>query len=258
MVIILPHFSHFKMCRKILGLSKRDAKNLAAEDIWRKIRELPGVSNEIHNLNRDVLKELRAYCIRHEMPLPMIEVVKQSGTWNAPEFVICCSVGSLLRYAKSDTKKDARQRAAIEVLAVVTGQNKKSADGDVKMNRTVEDLKMERRLNFNTYRELTDGASVDNKEVRLCDRHNYFKNFSSALKEAAFEVIRSDKYGSTKDQALSLLSALKLTPSIEAIASTAKEPLLKIELNCEFDCLFLGLEDDIYGQIIDYFKVMLV
>ncbi|KAH8281434.1 hypothetical protein KR054_000450 [Drosophila jambulina] len=271
------------------GRSKRDAKHLAAANILRKIRKLPGVgsmladmetnesdgigelADEMTNLNRDMLKELRDYCVRHEMPLPIIEIVQQSGTPNAPEFVACCSVASIVRYGKSDKKKDARQRAAIEMLAVIsTDSDTLRADqmqvattkpGDpagVDVNEVLEDVETERRKKFNTYRELTDAGSVDNTGLRLCDRHNYFKNFYPALKEAAFEVINSDEYMSTKDQALSMLSALKIKPSIDIVESTSIEPLMKIELNCELDCLFLGFESEIYGQLIEYFKDMLV
>ncbi|KAH8248897.1 hypothetical protein KR032_004066 [Drosophila birchii] len=269
------------------GRSKRDAKHLAAANILRKIRKLPGVgsvlndletndsegigelANEMTNLNRDMLKELRDYCVRHEMPLPIIEIVQQSGTPNAPEFVACCSVASIVRYGKSDKKKDARQRAAIEMLAVISNDMDAvrpdqmqvvitNPEAAVDVNDALEDVETERRKKFNTYRELTDAGSVDNTGLRLCDRHNYFKNFYPALKEAAFEAINSDEYMSNKDRALSVLSALKITPSIDVVESTSIVPLLKIELNCEFDCLFLGFENEIYGHIVDYFKDMLV
>ncbi|XP_016937100.1 protein Loquacious [Drosophila suzukii] len=266
------------------GRSKRDAKHLAAANILRKIRKLPGVGNlldecetksvgdlceELTNLNRDMLKELRDYCVRHEMPLPTIEIVQQSGTPNAPEFVACCTVASIVRYGKSDKKKDARQRAAIEMLAVISNEadnmrpekmqvvsTKPTEALDV--DETLEDLEMERRKKFNTYRELTDAGSVDNTGLRLCDRHNYFKNFYPALKKAAFEVIRSDEYASSKDKALSVMSALKITPSISTVESSSMEPLLCIQLNCDFDVVFVALESKIFEEIIEYFGVMLI
>ncbi|XP_017060368.1 uncharacterized protein LOC108100812 [Drosophila ficusphila] len=263
------------------GRSKRDAKHLAAANILRKIRKLPGVESlleecetntvsdlceELTNLNRDMLKELRDYCVRHEMPLPTIEIVQQSGTPNAPEFVACCSVASIIRYGKSDKKKDARQRAAIEMLAIImneadNGRTDKmqvvSTDGS-NLDDAMEDLEAERRKKFNTYRELTEAGSVDNSGLRLCDRHNYFKNFYPALKEAAFEVIRSDDYVTTKDKTLSMLSALKIRPSIRTLESSSMEPLLCVELNCAFDVVFVALESKIYDQIIEYFSTMLI
>ncbi|XP_016978348.1 uncharacterized protein LOC108044012 [Drosophila rhopaloa] len=265
------------------GRSKRDAKHLAASNILRKIRKLPGVSSlleecdtnsmadlceEMTNLNRDMLKELRDYCVRHDMPLPTIEIVQQSGTPNAPEFVACCSVASIVRYGKSDKKKDARQRAAIEMLAVISNdaddfradkmQVVSTKPTDACLDDNLEDLEAERRKKFNTYRELTDAGSVDNTGLRLCDRHNYFKNFYPALKQAAFEVINTDEYVSSKDKALSLLSALKITPTISTLESSSMEPLLSIELNCDFDVVFVALESKIYLQMIEYFSTMLI
>ncbi|XP_016963972.1 double-stranded RNA-binding protein Staufen homolog 1 [Drosophila biarmipes] len=266
------------------GRSKRDAKHLAAANILRKIRKLPGVSGlldecetksvgdlceELTNLNRDMLKELRDYCVRHEMPLPTIEIVQQCGTPNAPEFVACCSVASIVRYGKSDKKKDARQRAAIEMLAVISNEaddmrpdkmqvvSSKPAEG-LDVDETLEDLEAERRKKFNTYRELTDAGSVDNTGLRLCDRHNYFKNFFPALKEAAFEAIRSDEFSSSKDKALSVMSALKITPSISTLESSSMEPLLCVQLNCDFDVVFVSLESKIFEEIIEYFGTMLI
>ncbi|XP_017853776.2 uncharacterized protein LOC108607450 [Drosophila busckii] len=275
------------------GRSKRDAKHLAATNIMRKLRKLPGfenfgpaaddagggggsgsgsmdtVVNELTNMNRDMLKELRDYCVRHDMPLPTIEIVQQSGTPNAPEFVACCCVASIKRYGKSDKKKDARQRAAIEMLCVIS-QEKPSLQANnsqlVSVNAEVpldlcsnfEDEETERRRKFKTFRELTDAGGDENASIKLCDRHNYFKSFYPELKEKAWEALRSTEFTSTKGKAEAVLAALKLKPRVTTLPAKSMEPLLQIELNCEYDCLFMGLESQIYGQICDYFVDMLV
>ncbi|XP_032581286.1 uncharacterized protein LOC116802146 [Drosophila sechellia] len=114
------------------GRSKPEAKHLAAANIMRKIRMLPGMQSmtqdlslgdlgeEMTNLNRDMERELRDYCDRHKMPLFIIEVEQRGGTPSAPEFVASCSI---VRYGNSDKKKDPRQRAATEVLAVVSSNS---------------------------------------------------------------------------------------------------------------------------------------
>ncbi|KAH8237563.1 hypothetical protein KR038_009649 [Drosophila bunnanda] len=233
------------------GPTKRKAKQLAAKNIWRELSNAPRVGMEIQNLNRDMLKELRDYCRLHGMPAPITKDVEQKDSCDDGVFVVCCTVGAIVRYGKADKKKYARHWAASRVLSVIS---KKMSDADVEMTSTIEESKK----CFDTYKNLTETENRNNKAVRLCDRHNYFKRFCPALKEAAFGVIRSDKYKNTKDKAMSLISALKLTPSIGTVESTSVEPLLKVDLNCEFDCLILGLESEIYEQIIDYFKVMLV
>ncbi|EDV59257.1 double-stranded RNA-binding protein Staufen homolog 2 [Drosophila erecta] len=267
------------------GRSKRDAKHLAAVNILRKIRKLPGMGNIISqdcetmtmgdpdealiNINRDMLKALRDYCVRHEMPLPSIEVVQQSGSPNAPEFVACCSVASIVRYGKSDKKKDARQRAAIEMLAVISKEADNLRPGQMEvvstkksegldLDETLEELEALRRKKFNTYVELTEAGAIDHSGLRLCDRHNYFKNFYPALKCAALEAIRSDEFMTSKDKALSVMSALKITPKISVLKSLSVVPMLCVELNCDLDVVFAALETNIYDQIIDYFSTMLV
>ncbi|XP_039479408.1 uncharacterized protein LOC120443996 [Drosophila santomea] len=100
-------------------------------------------------------------------------------------------------------------------------------------------------------RELQVPGRVNHRNVRICDRHNYFKNFDPLLKEAAFKVIRSEK-------ALRLLSALKIKPSIYTVKSLSIERLICIELNCDFDVVLLALESQIYNKVIKYFTDMLV
>ncbi|KAM8719016.1 hypothetical protein ACLKA7_011680 [Drosophila subpalustris] len=97
------------------GRSKLEANYVANDIIMRKLRKLGSFSglgaaadksydgnnesliNELTNMNHDMLKSLRDYCFRHYMLLPTIEIIKQSGTPNAPEFVACCSVASIIR-----------------------------------------------------------------------------------------------------------------------------------------------------------------
>lgn len=269
------------------GRSKRDAKHLAAANIMRKLSKLPGftsfglaadanndeatsgIVDEMTNINRDMLKELRDYCVRNDMPLPTIEIVQQSGTPNAPEFVACCSVASIKRYGKSDKKKDARQRAAIEMLWIISNDTDKlkpnnqvvSTKPQVSISTDLEtsfdDAETERRRKFKTYRELTDAGSDQNPSIKLCDRHNYFKTYFPNLKNEAFEALRSSEYDSPKALIMAVFTALKLTPRITPLESNSMIPMLQIELNCDYDCVFMGLENQIFLDIKQYFLDML-
>ncbi|XP_030383606.1 uncharacterized protein LOC115631095 [Scaptodrosophila lebanonensis] len=268
------------------GRSKRDAKHLSALNVLRKIKKLPGTKlggdgdgneysgeipgidelvDEMGNHNRDMLKELRDFCVSHDMPLPTIEIVQQSGSPNAPQFVACCAVASIKRYGKSDKKKDARQRAATAMLCVISqdlNDLRTHTSQLIPVNKdpgnTIEDIESERRLKFKTYRELTDSGNTENTSTKLCDRHNYFKKFFPNLKTAAIEVMNSGDYTTNKDTVLAMLEALKLTPRITTFDSGTLEPLLLVELNCDYDCVFMGLESQIYGQILAYFNDMLI
>ncbi|KAH8262809.1 hypothetical protein KR044_000578 [Drosophila immigrans] len=276
------------------GRSKRDAKHLAAANIMRKLCKLPGfdslgstapaggsnnnnnsdlsdsLMNELTNMNRDMLKELRDYCVRHDMPLPTIEIVQQSGQPNAPEFVACCAVASIKRYGKSDSKKDARQRAAIEMLCVISKETDGVSDGTTDLVSTqppqnatdldtnFEDEESERRRKFKTYRELTDAGGEETQSIKLCDRHNYFKSYYPTLKSAAFAAINSNEHESNKEKLTAVLDALKLKTKVSRIEASTMEPLLQIELKCDLNSLFIGLESVIYKQIIEYLQSMLV
>ena len=55
----------------------------------------------------------------NQHPLPIIEIIQQNGTPNAPEFTAVCQVASIRRYGVSEKKKDAKQKAAYEVLKVI-------------------------------------------------------------------------------------------------------------------------------------------
>ncbi|SPP79636.1 uncharacterized protein LOC117582563 [Drosophila guanche] len=267
------------------GRSKRDSKHLAAANMLKKLRTIPGLSehmdtdgngvdngsdwyDELKNLNRDMVKELRDYCVRHESPLPFIEIVQQSGTPDAPEFVACCTVASIKRYGKSDKKKDARQRAAIEMLSVISADSNmfgnmqvvstKPTDVSAAPADAINDIEAERRLLFTTYRELTESGNAEFTGRKLCDAHNYYKNFFPHLKKAAFDVINSEDYENEKDQLMDLLSALNITPDISTVPSTNNQVIVKVVLDVDFDQVFLEVEDKIYGHMIGYFKDMLV
>lgn len=261
--------------RKLSQLPGFSSFGLAADGVQKDKAVTSGVVDEMTNINRDMLKELRDYCVRHDMPLPTIEIVQQSGTPNAPEFVACCSVASIKRYGKSDKKKDARQRAAIEMLWVISNDTEKSkpdnqlvstkplqggaAAAAADLESSFEDVETERRRKFKTYRELTEAGVEDNASIKLCDRHNYFKTYYPHLKEEAFKAIRSDyEYETPKQQMMAVLSALKLTPRITELETKSMEPMLQIELNCDYDCVFVGLESEIYGDMKNYFMIMLV
>ncbi|EDW03704.1 GH10358 [Drosophila grimshawi] len=127
----------------------------------------------------------------------------------------------------------------------------------IKLDSSLEDSMSEVQRMFKTLRELTD---IDEKKfiTQMCDRHNYFKKNYPHLKEAAFEAMNSKEYSSSKVQSMAVLDALQLTLRTRTLESKSIEPILMIELDCEYDACFMGLESEIYKQIIDYFRVMLV
>lgn len=245
-----------------IGRSKRDAKHNAAAVIIKKLR-LADVSQIADNCIGaippiDMVVQLRDYCVQQNMPLPTFEIVQQAGTPDAPEFTALCTIASIRRYGVSEKKKDARQKAAYEMLlAVVDDVNKLEQNMQIAtLQNAQEDVESERYQKFKTYRELTESGTGDIRGVLVCDRHNYFKKFYPELREAAKNILTTT-YDSVQDQALDVLEALKIKPKISQMPSTKSEPMLFMELNCEYDVVFAGPIDKVYNDIINYFKVML-
>ncbi|XP_022226647.2 uncharacterized protein LOC111076904 [Drosophila obscura] len=226
--------------KKLHTVPELSAEHVSAND---SAENVPGNGSDFHNepmsFHRDQIDitELRSYCIQHEMPLPIIEIVQQCGTPHAPEYVACCTVASIKRYGR----KDARQRAAIEMLTVISAD-----EGPLPGDAPNHDLEVERR-----------GPRTGGRKP--CDAHNYYREFLPHLKAAAFEVdsIDSKDYKNEKEQLLALLSALKITPKFSTVPSTSGVTLVKVQLNVDFDKLFIDFESKICGYMINYFKVML-
>ncbi|KAH8303879.1 hypothetical protein KR018_007594 [Drosophila ironensis] len=122
------------------GRTKRYARQMAAHNALRLVEELPEtrfvltqmengpglcipeeMMEQLNNLNLDLPQVLHEFCVRHDKPLPTIDIVEKSSS---PKFVARCRVGRIKRFGRSDDEKDARQRAAIEMLAVLGGYAK--------------------------------------------------------------------------------------------------------------------------------------
>lgn len=109
------------------GRSKRDAKHLACGKLI-KLIEQEDPDPTLHNIPRvplvempveDMVMALRDYCVQNELPLPVLEIVEQSGTSDAPQFVARCTVASIKRFGVSEKKVDARQLAASTMLSLL-------------------------------------------------------------------------------------------------------------------------------------------
>ncbi|XP_022218850.2 uncharacterized protein LOC111071680 isoform X2 [Drosophila obscura] len=78
------------------------------------------------------------------------------------------------------------------------------------------------------------------------------------LKVAAFKVINSKDFKTKKDQAVALLAALKLTYTMDLVpCKDPRDPLVKVELHCDYNGLFIDFKRNIYNYIIDYLRDML-
>ncbi|BFG00799.1 uncharacterized protein DMAD_00719 [Drosophila madeirensis] len=214
------------------GRSRRDSQHAAAANMLKKLRTMPGLSK---HMSDDAVENAfdNGSDLYDELGNLKRDMVKVK---DAPEFLARCTVASKMRYGKSDRKGYARQRAAIWA---------KPSDVSAAPAEAINDREAERHPPFTTVR-------------KQCDKHNYYKNFYPHLKKAAFDVINSESYANEKDQLMDLLSALKITPNISTAPSKTDQVVVKVELDVDFNKVFLETEDRIYGHMIGYFKDMLV
>ncbi|XP_037954519.1 uncharacterized protein LOC119684529 [Teleopsis dalmanni] len=246
------------------GRSKRDAKHNAAANLAKRLRLADSINDVAVKFDTgempltDMIILLRDYCVQHKYPLPEIEIVNQAGTPDAPLFTAACSIASIKRYAESENKKDAKQKAAYRMLSVITSCDDVSLDTQLATSTTqTESDESKYYKHFRSYRELKEDAGCQTIGVLLSERHNYFKNFYDELKSTALNVIDT-KYDNVEKQAFDVLKALKLEHVLSEIPTIKEgDNFTVIKLNCEYEVIFCAKQDKIYQEIVNYFKVML-
>lgn len=107
------------------GRSKREAKHDAAANIIKKLKlthpDITDIPQAPHEAipTTDIIVKLRDYCVQRNHPLPTIEIIQQTGPAEAPEFTAVCVLSTIKRYGVANNKKEARQKAALEMLRVI-------------------------------------------------------------------------------------------------------------------------------------------
>ncbi|XP_033240727.1 uncharacterized protein [Drosophila pseudoobscura] len=167
-------------------------------DGWNVGKDRDGDRDRVANSKEMVERaELCNYCPRHEVSLPVIEIVQQNDTPKVLELCSRCSVASIKRYGKSNKKR---------IPAVPTWTSSPACMA-------------ERRIKFPT-----DSGQPKISGRKYCDANNYYKNFLPHLKKAAFGVINSMEFMSETDQ---LLSILKITHESFTVPSLSGKTLVK-------------------------------
>ncbi|XP_023031476.1 uncharacterized protein LOC111518555 isoform X1 [Drosophila willistoni] len=221
-----------------IASSKREAKHIAAVNIMNKLKKLRGLDfDDLINPKPNLPDSLS---------LPTLELKPQQNYPKSPPQFLDIPQKSFSEEENADN--------VIPVLELDTEL--------ISTSRILDDVKREQKQVFNIYREVKKSTvPIDCKKVLLCDRHNYFKSFPYTLKAAAFKILEPSNdgiYFSDKERALSLLRALKLTPKITKVPALCPEQFIQIELICDYDCIFLDFECDIYGNVLQYFREMLI
>lgn len=247
------------------GRSKQEAKHDAAANLIQDVKVthpdillIPQAPHEAIPTT-DAVMTLRDICVQQNHPLPVFDIIQQAGPAEAPEFTILCQLASIKRYGIANTKKAARQKAALEILKVVQ-LIPRLEDGlqIASVQNQIEDVDEKRYRKLKTYRELTDSGVEDKPGELLADRHFFFEKFHDTLRKEGKRILHPDApYYSDKERVGDLFRALDIKPTKKMIRSTTVSVFYFMQLNLEYDVCFAGTDDDIYKDIIVYFRCML-
>ncbi|XP_017151207.1 uncharacterized protein LOC108161456 [Drosophila miranda] len=121
--------------------------------------------------------------------------------------------------------------------------------------KTEED--MEKRRIFQTYCNIIKKDDPETNPVQICHYNDYFWNLPKDLKKECFKVINSNDFKTEKEKAISLLNALKLPHIFSEVNSISGRTMIKLELDCSYNGIWIDFETDIYSHFIEYMVEML-
>lgn len=107
------------------GRSKQEAKHDAAANLIQDVKlthpDILLIPQAPHEAipTTDAVITLRDICVQQNHPLPAFDIIQQAGPAEAPEFTVLCQLATIKRYGVANTKKAARQKAALEILKIV-------------------------------------------------------------------------------------------------------------------------------------------
>jgi R2D2 len=126
---------------------------------------------------------------------------------------------------------------------------------------TVEDsLKTEEQTNhknIKTYREYKNSDNKKQLGVKICDRHNFFKELEPELLAKCRGVIFNDTIFDMAEKVQLMLQALQLKYEIRDVDGIESQMKSFELVNADFDCYLLSNRSSIYNRVFDYLKVML-
>lgn len=247
------------------GRSKQEAKHDAAANLIQEVKVthpdillIPQAPHEAIPTT-DAVITLRDICVQQNHPLPIFDIIQQAGPAEAPEFTVLCQLASIKRYGVANTKKAARQKAALEILKIVQSvPRSKEGLQLAPVQNQIEETEESRYKKLKTYRELTESGAEDKPGELLGDRHFFFEKFHEALKKEAKRILNPDTpYLSDKERVGDLFLALNIKPIKKMIPSKTLSVFYFMELNLEYDVCFAGTNESMYRDIVEYFKIMM-
>lgn len=100
----------------------------------------------------------------------------------------------------------------------------------------------------------------ENMIVQIKNRHKYFQHFPKDIKNKVFDLLRSnnndDKILNKVELVIAVCTALELNYNLAPTNDEKVKDYFIFELDCELDCVLIGKYENIFDDIIDYFKTM--
>lgn len=238
--------------------AKQQAKHLAAVELLQNLRILGHVNIESipeiprppeSDLSSNPVSRLSELCAKQTLPMPVYQVIKQTGESHAPEFTMACKLSSHTTTGCANSKKTAKKVVAQQMLDII---EKQLAEADspipiIELEPVEEVIKRYRRIKQDRKKLPTE---------RLSDRHLFFENLPKEHQEEAAKHLCSADLSdgiSNKEIVHLTCQALKIPYKVSRI----RENLLAFELECDYDCVICGKLPNLWNDVIKYFKVML-
>ncbi|EDW28945.1 GL19450 [Drosophila persimilis] len=201
-------------------------------------------------------------------PIPMVPEVPVSKAQGSASVGPACPALAMDPTVPQDVHADlhadaeAIETIKLEEVAIPVSPVFETRATVVQKSPPVEDIvkteeDMEKLRIFQTYRNITKKNDPETKPVRRCDYDDYFMNLPKDLKKEGFKVINSNDFKTAKEKAISLLNALKLPHTFSQVKSISGRTMIKLELDCNYNGIWIDFETDIYSHFIEYMVDML-
>lgn len=192
------------------------------------------------------------------------DTVVIGGEEHRKEFKTTCTIDNFQLSGCGFQKKEAKQKAAMEMLAYLKGNadidgtssesESLSSCSDVPWILPIEELPSVEDV-LAEYRRLKSQHHVPKVMTGIRYRKNFFMKLPKENRNQAIQILTHTYTGivSPKEIVGAALCALGLQYKIDVKSENHIFSLI----NCKYDCVLIGQSFDIYDKVVQYLKVML-
>lgn len=239
--------------------SKKKAKHLAAINLLKILEVDFEAQFETGNFPKvDIISTLLDTCKKRNLPMASFELVNTQGLPHSPTFTYKCTLSHHTEIATNFSKKAAKQEAAKAMLSLVqeTYPDNKSILEPLELVMETEEIRTANL--FKSYEKFAEPMETDSKFIsgvnHFPDRCNFFVNLPPEKYHKALAVLTTP--GTDKEKVQLLADALGYALKIYRIPGN-KCQLTVLELECNFETVHVGTEEQVYHDFLFFMKIML-